>query len=149
MIHSFCSIQIYKNQNENLTTKIILRLHLFDYENINHVWSVKSVNQPKINKWNLDMTHIQICSQSLKKSSRFHWQTLHKKWSFPSRISSVNETKSAVSCGFGHIYWRNLRWKTFFCAVRYEIFRNENVFGKLSLLENLGLIWRLTFKFEY
>ena len=34
-------------------------------------------------------------------------KTLHKKWSFPLLISSVNVTKSAVSCGFGHIYWRN------------------------------------------
>ena len=33
--------------------------------------------------------------------------SLHKKWSFPLRISSVNVTKSAVSCGFGQIYWRN------------------------------------------
>ena len=38
-----------------------------------------------------------------------HYQdiSLHKKWSFPLRISLVNVTKSAVSCGFGHIYWRN------------------------------------------
>ena len=41
-------------------------------------------------------------------------QILHKKWSFPLRISLVNVTKSAVSCGFGHIYWRNSRWKTLF-----------------------------------
>ena len=34
-------------------------------------------------------------------------QSLYKKWSFPLRISSVNVTKSAVSCGIGHIYWRN------------------------------------------
>ena len=27
-------------------------------------------------------------------------KTLHKKWIFPLRISSVN-------AGFGHIYWRN------------------------------------------
>ena len=33
--------------------------------------------------------------------------TLHKKWSFPVEISSVNVTKSAGNCGFGHIYWRN------------------------------------------
>ena len=38
--------------------------------------------------------------------------TLHKKWSFPLRLSSVNMTKSAVSCRFGHIYWRNHNWKT-------------------------------------
>ena len=31
----------------------------------------------------------------------FH--SLHKKWSFPLRISAVNVTKSA----FGQIYWRN------------------------------------------
>ena len=34
--------------------------------------------------------------------------TLHKKWSFPLKISLVNVTKSALSCRFGHIYWRNL-----------------------------------------
>ena len=27
-----------------------------------------------------------------------------QKWSFPLRISLVNLTKSAVNCGFGHIY---------------------------------------------
>ena len=44
--------------------------------------------------------------------------SLYKKWSFPFRISSVNVTKSAVSCGFGHIYWRNPEWKTsFLCSV--------------------------------
>ena len=30
------------------------------------------------------------------------------------RISLVNVTKSLVSCGFGHIYWRNPQWKTSF-----------------------------------
>ena len=30
---------------------------------------------------------------------------LYKTWSFPLRISSVNVTKSAENCGFGHIYW--------------------------------------------
>ena len=34
--------------------------------------------------------------------------SLHKKWSFSLRISSINVTKYAVSCRFGHIYWRNL-----------------------------------------
>ena len=33
--------------------------------------------------------------------------SLHKKWNFPLRISSVNMTKSVVSCGVRHIYWRN------------------------------------------
>ena len=39
---------------------------------------------------------------------------LHKKWSFPLRIFSVNVTKSAGICGFGHIYWRNPSWKISF-----------------------------------
>ena len=30
-----------------------------------------------------------------------------KKWRFPSRISSVNLTKSTENCKFAHIYWRN------------------------------------------
>ena len=30
-----------------------------------------------------------------------------QKMSFPLRISSVNVTKSAVSSGSSHIYWRN------------------------------------------
>ena len=37
-----------------------------------------------------------------------------QKLCFPIRISLVNMTKSAVSCGFGHIYWRNSQWKTSF-----------------------------------
>ena len=39
---------------------------------------------------------------------------LYKKLSFLLRISSVNVTKSAVSCGFGQIYLRNPSWKTSF-----------------------------------
>ena len=33
--------------------------------------------------------------------------TLHKKWSFPLRIFSVNVTKSTENCRFGNISWRN------------------------------------------
>ena len=39
---------------------------------------------------------------------------LHKKWSFSLRISSINMTKSTVSCRFGHIYWRKTKWETSF-----------------------------------
>ena len=37
---------------------------------------------------------------------------LIKKWSFPLWISSVNVSKSAVSCRFGQIYWIESKWKT-------------------------------------
>ena len=49
--------------------------------------------------------------------------TLHKKWSFSLRISSVNVTKYAGSCGFCHILWRNPWWKTSFFvewALRFD-----------------------------
>ena len=47
-----------------------------------------------------------------------------QKWSFPLRISSVNVTKSALSCGFSHIYWRSPLRKTsvFKCSDRNNQF---------------------------
>ena len=49
--------------------------------------------------------------------------TLHKTWSFPWRISSVNITKSTENCKFGHIYSKNLSWKTsFFVQFQLSIF---------------------------
>ena len=54
---------------------------------------------------------------------------LHKKRSFPLRISWVNVTKSAVPCGFGHIYWRNPSWKPhFLCYVIYPIITSLIIF---------------------
>ena len=58
---------------------------------------------------------------------------LHKKWSFPLRIFSVNLTKSAVSCGFGHIDWRNPKWKASFFVQYWVCFivanRLHNICG--------------------
>ena len=48
------------------------------------------------------------------RNTRYYVKALHKKWSFPLWIFSVKVTKPAVSCGFGHIYWRNPLWKTSF-----------------------------------
>ena len=42
-------------------------------------------------------------SQYISGEYIFH-QPLHKKLSFPLRISWVNVTKSAGNCGFGHTY---------------------------------------------
>ena len=53
-------------------------------------------------------------------STKSNWFALHKKRSFPLRISSVNVTKSAVSCGFGHIYWKNPELKTSFFVQWWE-----------------------------
>ena len=38
---------------------------------------------------------------------QIRFDLLHKKPNFSLGISSVNVTKSAVSCRFGHIYWGN------------------------------------------
>ena len=51
-----------------------------------------------------------FCCFNFERNYAFCWTkswTLHKKWRFPLRISSVNMTKSAISCGFGHIHWKN------------------------------------------
>ena len=40
------------------------------------------------------------------------WIITAQKWSFPSRVTSVDVTKSANSYGFCHIYWRNPKWNT-------------------------------------
>ena len=51
----------------------------------------------------------------------FRCSILHKRWSFPYRIFSVNLTKCTRNCGLGHIYWRNPWWKTSFfvqCILR-------------------------------
>ena len=57
-----------------------------------------------------------------------------QKMKFSLSISSVNVTKSAVSCGFSHIYWRNPQWKTSFfvqCNILVSVF-----ILKLSILNN-------------
>ena len=44
---------------------------------------------------------------------------LHKNWSFPWRVSSVNVTKYR---GFGHIYWKILHGKLrFLCSARIHL----------------------------
>ena len=59
---------------------------------------------------------------------------LLKKWGLPLRISSVNVTKSAGNCGFGHIYWRNLNGKLhFLCSVVYISFLSSLVINGVWL----------------
>ena len=45
---------------------------------------------------------------------------LHKRLKFSIKVSSVNVTKFAGNCWFGHIYWRKPEWKTSF-FVQYFI----------------------------
>ena len=58
---------------------------------------------------------------------------LHKKWSFPLGISSVNVTKSAICCRFDHhIYWRVPKWKTSFFVQCLKHIRHK---------DSCALIW--------
>ena len=61
--------------------------------------------------------------------------SLHKKWNFRLRISSLNVTKSAGNCGFGHIYWRNpLRKSSFFMQCLYSLWVYYLIFYSLFYL---------------
>ena len=67
--------------------------------------------------------------------------TLHKKQSFPLRISSVNVTKSAGNCRFGHIYWRNPNRRLhFLCSgTRYCTGLIWQMFSSFFISSNLFL----------
>ena len=59
----------------------------------------------------------QIAEADIQQRSTERYQsilTLHKKWSFPLKISYANVTKPAATWEFGHIYWRHLKQKTSF-----------------------------------
>ena len=66
---------------------------------------------------------------------------LQKKWSFPLRIS-LDVTKSVRNCGFGHIYWRNPSWKTFFfvqCYLPLSCTSNRSIATALNCIGRLLL----------
>ena len=92
-----------------------------------------------IDKSILDETKLQRKMQLL-------WQlSLHKKWSFPLRISSVSVTKSAVSCGFGHIWWRNALWKTsFFVQCTWKMQQCKNAKMQPFGVKEIKVWWRGT-----
>ena len=64
-----------------------------------------------------------------------------KKRSFPLRISSVNVTKSAVSFGFDHIYWRN-SWRKISLFVQKSLGVTIQILWLfiVSLLKNANII---------
>ena len=84
------SVQMWKNTDQKNS----------EYEKFSGSVSEQLFLRALLNTW---IKHKDFFRSSYPEALR----TLHKKWSFPLRISSVNVTKSAVSCGFGHLYWRN------------------------------------------
>ena len=86
-----------------------------------------SETQPGLKTLRIQCSRFKSQPISVSVSSRTFFLTLHKKWSFPLTMSSVNVTKSAVSCGFGRIYWRSPNGKLHFsCSVI-----DRGVFGTL------------------
>ena len=56
-------------------------------------------------------------------------------------------TKCAVSCGFGHIYWRNTEWKTSFFVQCFLININNNQKQDSQVFESIGRALKNFFKF--
>ena len=78
------------------------------------------------------------------------YATLHKKWSFPLRISSVNVTKSTVSFGFGYILLKKSLMANFIsCAVQETIFLVKFLIKANEIVKkaeiNIMVNWELYF----
>ena len=65
-------------------------------------------------------------------------RTLHKKWSFPSRVSSVIATRSVVPYRFDYIYCRNTKWKTSF-FMQWYLGLCQKLWLRLKKLQSLKL----------
>ena len=78
-------------------------------------FSLKNVQQKKfIIRWNraieifiLNLAQNYYRKELLSVKQYKNLPTLHKKWSFPLRICSVNMAKFTFFYGYGHVYWRN------------------------------------------
>ena len=68
------------------------------------LWNSLQQSDAKI-KWPKALMDLMVTRRHV--SFIHKYKTLHKKWNFPLRVSSVNVRKSLVSCEFGQIYWRN------------------------------------------
>ena len=96
-----------------MTANLFLGPHAM---NTSCIWIIKSY----------DMFLCYALEKYFRVSSVLRNLSLHKKEtlqkSFLVKISSVNVTKSGSHLLIGHIYWRNLKWKTFlqcFCFSKY------------------------------
>ena len=84
----------YLSENRNITIKRAVKAHII----------VKGKGSDIVIKDTGD--YVKNCELHLNDKELYE-VPLHEKWSFPLRISSVDVSKSAVSCGFGHIYRKN------------------------------------------
>ena len=89
----------------NFPTKVTLKKHR-KLNMLEHFFKLKIFTIMEINQRSC-CTKLFFKKAFLKMFSYTVQLSLHKKWSLPVGNSAVNVTKSAVSCGFSHSYWRN------------------------------------------
>ena len=83
-------------------------MFIVNFEHISHIIPVfPLLNLKKINTESVPFWYLIICGCSSTHLRTMLSCKLRRKWNFPLRISSVNVTRSADNCGFGHISWRN------------------------------------------
>ena len=92
-----------KTQATLLITKFAIQIQ-FHFSILNFFQNLQTNFQNKTSKGAASLENIcQNHQQALRKEQLLKRNTAQK-MKFPLRISSVNVTKTAVSCGFGHIY---------------------------------------------
>ena len=78
----------------------------------------------------------------------YAWFLWAKSEVFPLRISSINVIKSAGNCEFGHIFWKNPQYKTFFLPLdrQYVIYIIFEFRSSSSLVFHKKLILKFFYK---
>ena len=70
-----------------------------------------------------------------------------KKWSFPLRVSSLNVTKPAGNCGFGHIWRINLHGKLVFCVViktaAFSTLSSMDILAYSKSMQTVSCFWNI------
>ena len=101
------SVILWNAYNNIVTAMYHLKGNNWEYtfrnKDIKFVWQSRKI------KGNNTLKNWQKCAvvHTLGKSRTFTQKIRKLFKSFTLRISLVNVTKSSVSCGFGHIYWRS------------------------------------------
>ena len=108
----FSSFESFPNSHIYNVVSTLINVVKLQVENNNGSSKLFNVVNFNVDIHNVVSTLIWRCPTlcrhiNLTTTLKQRWKPLHKKWSFPLKISSVNVTKYAVTCGFGHIYWRN------------------------------------------
>ena len=75
---------------------------------VKHLWFLLNFEEQFFTEHLRTATSVHDNTVAYKRLILRLYYTLHKRWSFPLRISSANVTNLDLNCGFGHIYWRNL-----------------------------------------